>query len=336
MPRREHIAMLQRSLCRSWSSVALSDLVRVFVLVLLCPIALSAQVEKPMPGAASEHAATVQASSVDIANAVPLDRVIAVVNNQVILASDLDLELRFDRLVPINNRADSTTTGTLQRLITRALIEQQILQEDPHGLEVPSNELEANLNELRQNLPACKKHDCISAVGWATYLTTLGLTPQRVEAYWSNRMALLRFIEQRFRSGIRITPEEIQKYYLETLLPQYASPVDAPLLERISPRIQEILLQQQVTALFNDWLKSLKDQGQIEVVDPSLQAAATFLEDTPPSTAPQQTATPGISVSVPSPSATPGNSAPALTTVPTPPQPAGPHDAAMDETGGNL
>ena len=35
--------------------------------------------------------ASAQESSQDFVNAVPLDRVIAVVNNQVILASDLDL-----------------------------------------------------------------------------------------------------------------------------------------------------------------------------------------------------------------------------------------------------
>ena len=87
-------------------------------------------------------------------------------------------------------------------------------------------------------------------------------------------MAVLRFIEQRFRAGIRITPEEIQQYYRETLLPHYSNAADAPPLDRLSPRIQEILLQQQVNTLMNDWLKSLQDQGQVEVLDPSLRNAA--------------------------------------------------------------
>jgi peptidyl-prolyl cis-trans isomerase SurA len=88
-------------------------------------------------------------------------------------------------------------------------------------------------------------------------------------------MALLRFIEQRFRSGIRIAPEEIQKYYQETLVPQYTKSSDAPPLDRISNRIQEILLQQQVNILLNDWLKSLKEQGQVEILDPAFAEPAT-------------------------------------------------------------
>jgi hypothetical protein len=87
-------------------------------------------------------------------------------------------------------------------------------------------------------------------------------------------MAVLRFIELRFRSGNRVTPEEIQKYYKEELVPKYAKPSDAPALDKISPRIEEILLQQKVNALLNDWLKSLQDQGQVEILDPALRAQA--------------------------------------------------------------
>jgi hypothetical protein len=200
-----------------------------------------------------------------------LDSVIAVVNNQPILASDLDLEMRVFRLLPIGGRNEYTPAKALERLTTRALIEQQILQQDPHGLEIAPKELADSLIELRQSLPACKSRDCATAEGWSSYLTTLGLTPDRVAEYWARRMAVLRFIELRFRSGIRISPDEIQKYYQDNLVPRYAKASDAPALEKIAPRIQEVLLQQQVNALLNDWLKSLQDQGQVEILDPTLR-----------------------------------------------------------------
>ena len=57
------------------------------------------------------------------------------------------------------------------------------------------------------------------------------------------------------------------------MMPQYAKPEEVPALDRVSPRIQEVLLQQKVNALLNDWLKSLQDQGQVEVLDPALRAA---------------------------------------------------------------
>jgi hypothetical protein len=207
-----------------------------------------------------------------------LDSVVAVVNHQVILASDLDLEMRIIHLLPSGSRSDFTPQSALQRLTTRALIEQQIVQEDPHGLEVSSKELDDALTELRQSLPACKTRDCLSTEGWEAYLATLGLTSEEVRDYWQHRMAVLRFIELRFRSGIRISQEEIQKYYNQTLLPQYARPEDAPPLERISPRIQEILLQQQVNDLLTQWLKSLQDQGEVEILDPALRPKASSPE----------------------------------------------------------
>jgi peptidyl-prolyl cis-trans isomerase SurA len=254
-----------------------------------------------------------------------LDRVIAVVNNQVILASDLDLEIRLIRLLPVNdrngNRRDSSPPKALERLTTRALIDQQILQEDPHGLEIAPKDLEESLTELRQTLPACKQRDCNSPAGWSAYLSTLGLTPERVADYWSHRMAMLKFIEERFRSGIQIAPEEIQKYYNETLAPQYAKAVDVPTLARVSPRIQEILLQQKVTALFNDWLKSLQDQGQVEILDPELAAAV------------KQAGTEGSGLAKPAP---PGAAAP-LVPVPVPaPQPHAPSTAPPMGKGGGL
>jgi peptidyl-prolyl cis-trans isomerase SurA len=201
-----------------------------------------------------------------------LDSVLAVVNNQVVLTSDLELDMRIFHLLPIGRPGDNTPAKALERLTTRALIEQQIVQEDPHGLEVDPKELQDSLTELKQNLPGCKRADCSTDAGWRAYLLTLGLTPARVSEYWQNRMAVLRFIELRFRSGIRVLPEEIQTYYNDVLVPKYPSPQDAPKLDRITQRIQEILLQQKVNVLLNDWLKSLQDQGQVEILDPLLRA----------------------------------------------------------------
>ncbi len=202
-----------------------------------------------------------------------LDRVIAVVNSQVILASDLELELRIRQLLPLTTQDDQTPKLALQRLTTRALIEQQILQEDPLGMDVSPKELEESLLELQQTLPACKQRDCATAAGWTRYLASIGLEPVPVASYWRRRIAVLRFIEQRFRSGIRIAPEEIEAYYRDTLMPQYAKPSDAPPLKRIAQRIEEILLQQRLNGMMNDWLKSLQAQGEVEILDPALREA---------------------------------------------------------------
>jgi len=207
------------------------------------------------------------------ANAVVLDQVVAVVNNQAILASDVDDEVRLSVLDPGRTGLGVLTRPhALEQLISRALIQQQIREEDALTIEPSQAEVDARLAEIRKQVPACVHLNCASEEGWKAFLAARGLTPERVQTYLGRRIQILRFIEERFRQGIRIAPEEIETYYRETLLPQYAVGEAIPPLAEVAPRIQEILLQRQVNALFDDWLKNLRKQGDVEVLDPSLEA----------------------------------------------------------------
>lgn len=201
---------------------------------------------------------------------VVLDHVVAVVNNQVILASEIDDEVRLSVLEP--DGGNLTRTHALDELISRALIQQQIPQEDAEAAEPSRQKVEARLADLRRNLPACVRAGCASDDGWKNFLAGHGLTPERVESYIRYRIEILNFIEQRFRQGIRISAVDIEKYYRETLLPQYKPGETVPPLEAVSKRIEEILLQQQVNALFDDWLNNLRTEGDVEVTDPAYEA----------------------------------------------------------------
>jgi hypothetical protein len=206
-------------------------------------------------------------------NAVVLDRVVAVVNNHAILESDVDDEMRLTVLDPARTGlAVLTPKVALEQLISRALIQQQVRQEDEQAAEPSQAEIDARLAETRKELPACVRLNCASDAGWKAFLDAHGLTLERVESYMRYRLEILRFIEQRFRQGIRIAPEEIETYYRQTLVPQYAAGEAIPSLDKVSPRIEEILLERQVNVLFDDWLNSLRKQGDVEVLDPALAA----------------------------------------------------------------
>ena len=201
-----------------------------------------------------------------------LDRVVAVVNNQAILASDLDEEMRLSVLDPSGGgKIDLTPQQALDQLISRTLIRQQIREEDEQAAAPSQDEVQSRLAEIRREVPACIRQNCITDAGWQAFLTAHGLTARRVEAYLRHRLEILGFIERRFRQGISITPQEIETYYKETLLPQYAAGEAVPALDKVSPRIEEILLQKQVNTLFDDWLKNLRKQGDVEVLDPALE-----------------------------------------------------------------
>ncbi|MGA7243069.1 MAG: SurA N-terminal domain-containing protein [Terracidiphilus sp.] len=207
-------------------------------------------------------------------SSVTLDRVVAVVNRQAILESDLEDEMQLSVLDPSTNVQEKMTEQqALEQLISRALIQQQIEQDYLQATEPKPEEIASRLHEIRTELPACVRADCKSDAGWKAFLAKHDLTPPQIENYLRMRLEVLSFIELRFRQGIRITPEEIEAYYKDTLLPQYPVGEAPPPLQQVSSRIEEILLQQRVNALFDTWLENLRKQGQVEVLDPALETA---------------------------------------------------------------
>jgi peptidyl-prolyl cis-trans isomerase SurA len=234
------------------------------------------------------HSMLTEAIAQDAQAATPvvIDKVVAVVNNQAILASDLDNEIRLSVLDP--NRGGQgvlTRAHALNQLIGRDLIQQQIRQDDAQAALPSQAEVNDRITEIRRQLPNCVRENCATEAGWKAFLAAHGLSQPRVENYLRYRMEILRFIEQRFRQGVSISQREIETYYHDTLLPQYATGETRPPLDQVSSRIQEILLQQRVNVMFDEWLDNLRKQGGVEVLDPALGAGNP---ETPASTTPAQ------------------------------------------------
>ncbi len=203
---------------------------------------------------------------------VVLDRVVAVVNNQAILSSEVAEEVRLSVLEPAAaSAAPITSARALDEIVSRTLVQQQMRREDVQADTPTAEEIDARIREIRRELPACAHHKCGSDEEWAVFLALHGLTASSVETYLRNRMEILRFIEDRFRQGIRVAPQEVEDYYRKTLLPQLAPGAATPSLESVSARIEEILVEQKVNALFDDWLMNLRRQGEVEVLDPELE-----------------------------------------------------------------
>ena len=203
--------------------------------------------------------------------AVTLDRVAAMVNGDLILESDVDAEERFAGFQPFNEAKPVTREQLLNRLIDRALILQQMaLQPEPP---ISDAEVDGQLAVLRKSIPKCAAYHCETEAGWEKFAGDQGFTLEEVRDRWRQRMAVLRFIEERFRMGIRISQAEIDEYYKTTMLPAYQKEnVTPPAEATLADRIQEILLQQQVTKLMDDWLAALRAQGSVRVLKPGEEA----------------------------------------------------------------
>jgi hypothetical protein len=209
-----------------------------------------------------------------------LDRAVAVVNGQVILASDVREQQHFAVFQPLTAPGgDFTPMQAMQQIVNRTLLLEQMQEQE---LTPPPTDAEVNeeIAELRRHIPACAGQSCETEQGWQHFLSAQGTTEAELRTHWKERMEMLEFIRVRFRTGIRITKPEIETYYKQVLVPEFeARKLKAPPLAQLSERIEEVLLQQHVNVLLEDYLRSLKDTGSVLILDPQYNS----LGSSPPS-----------------------------------------------------
>jgi peptidyl-prolyl cis-trans isomerase SurA len=248
---------------------------RIAVLLAICMVASSGTRAQN----SSPQAPPPPSSSPAADPPIELDHVVANIGSSVILQSDVEQEMHFSALEPLQILPGQNTPDfALRRLIDRTLILDQMEQQQ-QSTSTPKEDVDKSLVELRMQIPACEKFHCQTSNGWDDFLHSNDLNSALVDQRWSKRMAMLRFIDLRFRSGIRISQDQIATYYQKTLVPALAKDNQkAPSLAEVSGRIQEILLQEQVSGLFQDWLSSLRDQGNVQIDD---QAYSADLEPKP-------------------------------------------------------
>ena len=133
-----------------------------------------------------------------------VDRVVAIVNGELVLDSDVDRERRFAALLPYGEASGPYSRDkAIERLINRDLILQQVKLQP--GTEMTQEAASRDLDALRQSIPTCKKFHCDTQEGWDKFLATEGFTDESLTSLWRQRMDVLAFIELRFRMGIKIT-----------------------------------------------------------------------------------------------------------------------------------
>jgi hypothetical protein len=201
---------------------------------------------------------------------VMLDRVVAIVNGDLILESDVDAEERFAAFTPFGE-PKVTREELIERLIDRALILQQMALQPQ--MPIPDVQVDGELATLRKAIPKCAAYHCETEAGWEKFVADQGFTMDEVRERWRQRMAVLRFIEDRFRMGIRIEQADIDDYYKNTMIPEYEKEKATPPAEAtIADRIQEILLEQRVNKLLDDWLTALRAEGTVRMMKPGEEA----------------------------------------------------------------
>src|SRR5262245_61698217 len=206
-----------------------------------------------------------------------LDRVLVTVNSRVILSSELESEVKFEKLmsgtlaVPITAPARE---AALQRLIDRRLVEQQMAASSL----LPSSDpkIKQHILELRKELK-----DADTDTGWRNLLSTAGITEQELAERVAEEVNTNIYIGEKFQPNVHVNNARIRNYYQQTFAPEVrkrgATP---PPLEEVSEKIEQVLTEQTINELFSEWIKGLRTQARVRVLDSSLKLSGF---DAPPS-----------------------------------------------------
>lgn len=198
-----------------------------------------------------------------------IDRIVATVNGRPVMESELGEQLRFEQFLtgkPAEIVSVAEQRTGLERLIDQILLEQQM---DAASFERPNgDEINKKLEELRQQLAP-------GAGAWAQTLARYGLSEADVSEHVAIQLRTLHFIDARFRPAIRVDPGAVETYYREQFAPKLKQAGAQPVpMKQVEPRIREILTQQQIDDLLENWLKSLRTQSEIRLPVPSSAAGA--------------------------------------------------------------
>jgi parvulin-like peptidyl-prolyl isomerase len=189
-----------------------------------------------------------------------IDRIVAVVNGNIILQSQWDENVSYEAF--IEHRAAGQFTveqrkAALDRLIDQELIRQQSQPANFHH--ATAAEVERRMSDLRQQYP-----EASDDARWQALLARYGLTETDLRQKVSNELEELRTVDAHLRPGVQIDSRSVENYYREKLLPELrAKGAEQVPLAQVAPEIKEILAQQRINDLLIGWLRTLRNLSSI-------------------------------------------------------------------------
>jgi peptidyl-prolyl cis-trans isomerase SurA len=199
-----------------------------------------------------------------------VDKMVVVVNNRVITQSDWDQQERFEALAEGRSPKNvEHSAPALERLIDRELISEHI--RNVSFQHATAEQIAKQIAEIRKQIPAQQSQ---TEEDWKKTLAEYSLTQEDLEDTIAKQLDVLRFVEVRFRPSVQVSADEVDAYYKETFLPELKKSANGgsqPPLDQVKDKIRELLIEQRVNEILNNWVQNLRSQANILRMDaPSL------------------------------------------------------------------
>jgi hypothetical protein len=181
-----------------------------------------------------------------------VDRIVVRIENDVILLSELRALSRYQKFV--DGKAESD-----QQILDR-LVDQWIVrtEADTARFAHPSGaEIDRSLDRLKRSFDSPEEYEARKKES--------GQSDAEVREMIASQLYLSSYLDSRFRPVVQIDPHEIEKFYQETLVPRAkARGQEPPALDAARETIQELLVQQGISAQAEQWIKESRDRLHVD------------------------------------------------------------------------
>jgi hypothetical protein len=185
-----------------------------------------------------------------------LDRIVAVVDGDPILYSDIDrlIGLGTIRPEPGESRA-ALERRALERIIDNRL---RLHELDRFGYDqAPIEEIDRRYQRIRDRFA--------TEADFRAELERLGLDDEKLRLLVARQIAILTFVEERLGPRVFVGVEEIRRYYEEELVPELARRGEkAPPIEAVREEIRGVLRERRLNEEIDLWTAGLRAKADVE------------------------------------------------------------------------
>jgi hypothetical protein len=186
-----------------------------------------------------------------VATAEIIDRIAVTVERRVITESEI---IRQQRIAAFLNGEKPDFSSAAKRAMADRLVEQVLIRREleTSGYDPSSSTVNKNYQQVKARFK--------SDEAYKQALAQYGITDEDVREALEWQVALLEFVDQRFRPGVQIPESEIREYYDQQVA---QNPNKLPPYEEAKEDIEQILTSQRVDNALDRWLGQARTQARM-------------------------------------------------------------------------
>jgi parvulin-like peptidyl-prolyl isomerase len=181
-----------------------------------------------------------------------VDRIVAIVDTDIILMSDVRALQRYQVFVDGKSETD-------EQVLDR-LIDQWIVRNEAKAVQFPQppdSEVKRSLERLQRSFSSPEEFEERKKLS--------GLTDEDIDRMLRSTLYLSNYLDSRFRASIQIEDKDIEEFYKTRIVPRAESRGQTPpTLDAARGFIHEALVQRAVNEQSDKWLKDSRARVRVE------------------------------------------------------------------------